>query len=124
MKGRLRSKIELGILGENISQGYLLRSGFNIVSRNCRFGHLEVDIIASLGERLVFFEVKTRSGECLGADEENLKKRQIKNLKKAISFYCYSKNINIEKARLDFLIVIVDELRGVAKIRHYKDILF
>jgi hypothetical protein len=57
-------------------------------------------------------------------DEENLKRKQIKNLKKAIGLYCYYKKINVEKISLDFLMIMVNTKRKMVDIKHYKNILF
>ncbi|PKM91177.1 endonuclease [Candidatus Falkowbacteria bacterium HGW-Falkowbacteria-1] len=119
-----KNKIDLGKLGEGVAKKYLLSAGYEMVGCNCRFGHLEIDIIASFKGRLVFFEVKTRSTKYLELDEENLKRKQIKNLKKAIGLYCYYKKINVEKISLDFLMIMVNTKRKMVDIKHYKNILF
>lgn len=50
----------VGIAGEDTACEYLERSGFRIISRRYRTGHLETDIIASDGKYILFTEVKTR----------------------------------------------------------------
>lgn len=51
----------LGKTGEDVAADYLIAKGFNILRRNWRSGHKEVDIIAMDGPTLVFVEVKTRT---------------------------------------------------------------
>lgn len=51
----------LGRWGENVAAEYLTVRGYAIVRRNWRMGHLEIDIIATRGARIIFVEVKTRS---------------------------------------------------------------
>ena len=51
----------LGVAGEDYAVQYLQRRGMQILERNWRFGHKEVDIIARDGRFIVFVEVKTRN---------------------------------------------------------------
>lgn len=51
----------LGKWGEKIAADILLREGATIRERNWRMGHLEIDIVASLGDIVIFGEVKTRA---------------------------------------------------------------
>ncbi len=52
---------DIGRFGENAATAYLKKKGYKILERNFRAGHNEIDIIASLGNEIVFFEVKTRT---------------------------------------------------------------
>ncbi len=52
---------ETGKWGEEAAAQLLASQGYAIVERNWRLGHLEVDIIASKDDMLVFVEVKTRA---------------------------------------------------------------
>ncbi|NIA11234.1 MAG: DUF91 domain-containing protein [Nitrospiraceae bacterium] len=55
---------ELGEIGENMAVDYLRGKGYEIIERNWRYGHKEIDIIARDAEKneLVMVEVKTRKG--------------------------------------------------------------
>jgi putative endonuclease len=52
---------ELGQWGEDLACQKLIADGYAICERNWRMGHLEIDIIAMKGNRIIFAEVKTRS---------------------------------------------------------------
>lgn len=52
---------QLGKWGEELAVAHLEGLGYAIAQRNWRHNHLEVDIIATKGRRMVFVEVKTRS---------------------------------------------------------------
>ena len=54
---------ELGQIGEEAACRYLMHRGYRLLSRNWRFHHLEIDIVAEWYGELVFVEVKTRSSE-------------------------------------------------------------
>jgi putative endonuclease len=50
----------LGERGEGIACDDLRNKGYNILRRNYRFKKAEIDIIAELGNEIIFIEVKTR----------------------------------------------------------------
>lgn len=51
---------DLGKWGEQVIVDRLVCQGYTIVERNWRLGHMEIDIIATRGEDIIFVEVKTR----------------------------------------------------------------
>ena len=112
---------KIGKKGESLAAKYLNKNGYIIRNRNWRYGRLEIDLIASWGGKLVFFEIKTRIGGYLHP-EENLKIKQIKNLKKAIFFYCSYYSINIEKTQLDFIFISLNRRAKVDRAFHFKNI--
>lgn len=52
----------LGRTGEDIALAHLERLGFELVARNHRTRHGELDLVVFDGSALVFVEVKTRRG--------------------------------------------------------------
>jgi putative endonuclease len=46
--------------GENYAAAFLKFKGFEIIHRNWRAGHLEIDIIAREENKIIFIEVKSR----------------------------------------------------------------
>ena len=60
---------EFGKWGEEVAVNYMREHGFEILARNWRHEHKEVDIIAQKDGRLYFVEVKTRHGERYEAEE-------------------------------------------------------
>ena len=51
----------VGKWGEEVARRYLVSQGYAISKTNLRVHHLEVDILATRGNRMVFVEVKTRT---------------------------------------------------------------
>lgn len=92
----------LGKTGEDIAAEYLVRKGFNIMRRNWRSGHKEVDIIAMDGPTLVFVEVKTRSQSMDPSDLISYSK--IRFLETAAESYIRRNNFNGD-ARFDLVIL-------------------
>lgn len=52
-----------GKWGESVAVDFLISKGYAICERNWRSGHYEIDIVAMKDCRIVFVEVKMRSGE-------------------------------------------------------------
>lgn len=78
-----------GSRGEEMAVGYLKKHGYEIIERNWRFRHWEVDIIAAKNGRLHFFEIKTRTSPMYGKPEESISRKKMQNLRNAAEEYQY-----------------------------------
>jgi len=76
-----------GRLGEKMAGEYLSKRGFNIIHRNWRHSHWEVDVIASNKDILHFIEVKTRRTRKFGFPEDDVTKKKLQNLINASEEY-------------------------------------
>lgn len=65
----MSDKIKTGNKGEELATNFLVERGYEIVARNYRYKHAEIDIIARLKNCLVFVEVKTRHSTAFGEPE-------------------------------------------------------
>jgi putative endonuclease len=54
------TRVELGRRAELAVADYLFALGFELLARNLRLGHLELDVVARKGPLLVVTEVRTR----------------------------------------------------------------
>ncbi len=59
-----------GRRGELLAKQYLEKSGYEILDENWTFGKSEVDLIVYKDSRIIFVEVKTRSGNSFGEPED------------------------------------------------------
>ena len=66
----MSDKISKGKYGEQLAAEFLSENGYEIIERNYRYKHAEIDIIARQGEALIFVEVKLRSSQTFGVPEE------------------------------------------------------
>ena len=107
-----------GIAGEELAVNHLLGKGYRIFERNWRCGHLEVDIIAGIGDYLVIVEVKTRKNSRNGAPEDFVVRQKQRNLIRAANYYISFKGIRKE-VRFDVVSVLLGE--GVEEVRHIED---
>jgi len=73
-------KQEFGKRGEAIAEEYLRRKGFQILKKNYRYGHKEIDLIAKEGNTIVFVEVKAGRSKSFGAPHERVDLRKQRNL--------------------------------------------
>ncbi|MBS1746607.1 MAG: YraN family protein [Bacteroidetes bacterium] len=78
-----------GNKGEDLASTYLSEHGYEIIERNWRFRHAEVDIIASKNNRLHFFEIKTRTSDKYGKPEESMSYKKMNMLRTAAEEYQY-----------------------------------
>ncbi|SQB91836.1 TIGR00252 family protein [Clostridium tetanomorphum] len=63
-------KKEVGTLGENLAQSYLIQNGYIILDKNFRCKQGEIDIIGKDGDYISFIEVKSRYGSLYGTPGE------------------------------------------------------
>lgn len=78
-----------GEKGESLAVSYFSEKGYEILHRNWRHKHLEVDIIASFKGILHFIEVKTRTSLKYGYPEENVDVKKIRMLINASEEFLY-----------------------------------
>jgi len=71
---------ELGKKGEQMAEAYLLQNGYEILHRNWRHSHYEIDIIAMKNKVVHFVEVKLRSSTKFGMPEQNVKRKKFQSL--------------------------------------------
>lgn len=113
---------ELGKKGEEAAAEFLLKKGFEIVERNYRFSHGEIDIIAKDPNDgyTVFVEVKARQNLQFGEPEYAITKSKQKQLKKMAEHYFFDKGITELDCRFDVISVLFREkIRPV--ITHYEN---
>lgn len=78
---------DLGNLGENIAAKRLADEGYEILERQWRYKHKEIDIIARKGNTLAIVEVKTRSSEQFGNTSDFITDDKMKFLVSASEVY-------------------------------------
>ena len=84
------SKMDTGVFGENMAANYLLSQGYEVLYRNWRYKHLEIDLIASKNGLLHIVEVKTRSSIQFGYPEQFINVKKMQFLKNAAALFQYA----------------------------------
>jgi putative endonuclease len=95
---------QTGDSGEQIAQEHLRKKGYRILETNWRFKRLEVDIIASREDVIVFVEVKTRMTSFFGDPEEAVNRKKQNGIVSAAHQYIVTRDIALE-ARFDVISV-------------------
>lgn len=109
---------ETGEQGEQLASQYLREKGYEIMTRNYRYQHAEIDLIAKKGKLLVFVEVKTRSNLNYGNPEEFVSYTKAKLVMKAAEHYIFSHNWTYD---IRFDVVAVTIAGTGQRINHIED---
>ncbi|MDA1330260.1 MAG: YraN family protein [Chloroflexi bacterium] len=80
-------KQRLGRWGEQQAADYLTSRGYQIIARNVRTEHGELDLVARQGSDLVFVEVKARSSAVFGHPEEAVTPNKQQHILEAAQTY-------------------------------------
>jgi putative endonuclease len=109
---------DLGKEGEQHAVLFLTKKGYTIKRRNYRYLKAEIDIIAQIGNELVFVEVKTRSSEFFGDPSDSVNRKKEKLIALAADHYVQYYNLDVE-VRYDFISIIINN--GHVTIDHIED---
>ena len=109
---------DFGKLGEELAVDYLTGKGYEILERNWRNVHKEIDIIAKDGKFLVIVEVKTRQTDEYGEPDVAVTRKKQRMLIAAANAYITRKGLDIE-TRFDIISIIFRD--GEPVIEHIED---
>ena len=109
---------QTGTTGEELAASFLEKKGYSVLEKNWRFGHEEIDILASKDSTLVVAEVKARKSNFFGEPEEFVTRQKQKHLIKAANAYMEKNNLDLE-VRFDIISIILSG--NEQKIFHIED---
>lgn len=110
---------KLGERGEDAAAAFLERSGMQIVERNWRSQHGEIDIVALDGDTLVLCEVKTRRTARKGTPEEAVTPAKQRRYAKLAAAYVQAAGLEPVSLRYDVVtLLVIAEDRAL--LRHYR----
>lgn len=109
---------EIGKLGEERAQKFLLDQGYEILALNWRFKKAEIDIIAQQKETLVIVEVKTRTSTDFERPQEAVTLSKQRHLVRAADAYIQENEIDFE-CRFDVVSVLIQGTE--MEIEHIED---
>jgi putative endonuclease len=116
------SNKEIGNFGENRAISHLSELGFEIMHRNWRYKHLEIDIIASKDKLLHIIEVKTRSSIEFGYPEQFIKPQKMQFLKNAAAHFQYQ-NPEWKYLQFDVVSIFLNE-KQIWELAFFEDVYF
>jgi putative endonuclease len=85
----MASHNKVGTEGEDLAVTWLQTKGYEILHRNWRHSHYEIDIIARKDTFLKFIEVKCRNASPFGFPEDSVTKKKFKHLKRAADEFLF-----------------------------------
>ena len=108
---------QVGQLGECMALEHMERHGYQLVTRNYRYEHGEIDLIVLKERLLVFVEVKTRVDSRFGPPEQSLSYRQSLKIRDTADEYLRESGwpFNI---RFDVVAVL---LTNPPEVEHFQD---
>ena len=109
---------DFGKLGEEIAVNYLIGKDYEILERNWRNIHKEIDIIAKDGKFLVIVEVKARQTDEYGEPDIAVTRKKQRLLIAAANAYISRNNLDVE-TRFDIISIIFKD--GEPVIDHIED---
>ncbi|MCR5659066.1 MAG: YraN family protein [Bacteroidales bacterium] len=109
---------DLGKQGEEIAVQYLTDKGYEILERNWRNRHKEIDIIAKDGKYLVIVEVKTRQSNAYGEPDIAVTRQKQRLLISAANAYLFRNKLDLE-TRFDIISIVFKGSEPV--IEHIED---
>lgn len=95
--------LAFGARGEAIAAEILTSRGFQVLSRNWRHKHLELDIICRKNNEIIFVEVKTRRSAKYGGGAAALTPQKQRKLLAASQFWLMENNLWGSPCRFDLI---------------------
>ena len=96
-----QARRSLGQQGEQMTADWYEERGFDIVERNWRSPDGELDLIARLGDLVVFCEVKTRSSDAFGAPVEAVTPGKVLRLRRLAAQWLTTTDARAGDVRFD-----------------------
>ncbi|WP_166998301.1 YraN family protein [Paramicrobacterium fandaimingii] len=100
------STIEFGARGEGAACAYLEQAGYEILERNWRNAAGEIDVIARVGDTVVFIEVKTRSSIGYGHPFEAITRDKSRRLRRLAGQWVADTHSVPRRIRIDAIAVL------------------
>lgn len=113
-------KDDVGRWGEQYARRWLERHGWLIVGTNWNCTHGEVDIVATRGADLVFFEVKTRTSTRFGHPLEAISAAKLARMRRVAGQWLREHPEHRGRIRLDLIAILARH--GRAEVEHVEAI--
>jgi len=94
----------LGQEAEAAAERLLRQKGYRILDRNVRVGRGELDIVARVGETVIFVEVKARRTDSYGGAPHAVTARKERQLVRLATRYLASHRLDQQPCRFDVLL--------------------
>lgn len=106
---------KIGQNGEEIACDFLRSRGHQILDRNWRAGHLELDIVTEAPDGVHFVEVKARTAPVTSTLTDQVNKVKQKRISAAALQYLNKKNMMGQEVYFDIVSVLFDGQETVVR---------
>jgi putative endonuclease len=106
---------KLGELGEQMACDFLETRGHQILDRNWRGGHLEIDIVSEAADGLHFVEVKARKTPVTTSISDQVNSIKQKRISAAALKYLNNKNLSGREVFFDIVSVLFNGQETVVR---------
>lgn len=103
-------KRSFGNLGEEYAMKLLKSKGYDIIERNFTSKMGEIDIVAKLGESIVFVEVKTRWSKKFGLPEEAVTPWKLVKIRRVAQYFMLTHPHLPQRGRIE--VVAIEAVQG------------
>jgi putative endonuclease len=117
----MRAKDAVGTYGERVAARYLGEEGLEVLERNWRCRHGEIDLVAHDRKRdeLVFVEVKTRRGTGYGHPAEAVTPVKLARLRRLAGVWLETHDARAKGIRIDVVAILLRPA-GRPQVEHLK----
>jgi putative endonuclease len=109
---------DFGKQAELFALNYLEQKGYQLLAKNYRYKHAEIDLLMQKNKHLICIEVKARSTSFFGEPESFINSKKIKNLVLAVNFFIEEHDLNLD-VRFDIVALIKSNNKW--QIKHLKN---
>lgn len=116
---------QTGKLGESMAQDFLIKKGYRLVEANfqTRFG--EIDLIMAKNKKLIFVEVKLKTGDQFGSPEEMINPAKIRRVQKMATVFL-QRHPKISQqyptCQIDAVCLVLNFDQTISRINHWENI--
>ena len=103
-------RVQTGINFERLAGRFFVQNGFEILERNWRTGHREIDLIVKKDNLIVFVEVKSASSQKFGHPVDRVDNKKVANLTRAAQQYLIDHSIEDCDLRFDVVTFVQGQL--------------
>ena len=114
----------IGKLGEELAREYLQNKHYEILVQNFRTRYGEVDIIARKEGRIIFVEVKTRTGTRFGQPYEAVQPHKVRKIQSTAIEYLRRNNLGNSPLQIDVISLELNSDNSIKSIRHIENVGF
>lgn len=94
-----------GDASEHVAEQYLVQHGYTILDRQFLTRIGEIDLVAALGDEIVFVEVKARHTDEFGYPEEAVTQSKLRKIAGAAELYLRLKELTGRSYRIDVIAI-------------------